>query len=211
MAGADGRSEPAINDIMRAAAGRSTSRHLAHIASMFELMATREAIDRQALEPATAAEVDEIFQRAGAFAVALDEPLEADHVAAVAARMVEDEPGPMALFRLGLMGMVAGPDEDDQRRIQVAIQDQADRDEFGPLTSELEPTEYGKVWSTSFRSDTDDDTPGGVAPRCGGCQRSYGAPLRMIELVTEVGPVNALACPHCGTVLAVLQDPRPAS
>lgn len=202
LARADGRSSPAVIDLFRAGMARSSSDQIAQMLPMFDL--GMRSGSQQADPPAAADEkVDEIFRRAGALAIALDQRLAPDHVAAIAAR--DDDLGShsiLAVFRHVLVAVVAGPDPEEQQRLVTSLRDeQADEEwshhSIGSFTSVplRATTELGedRSWEQSQHD----------GPRCSGCRRPFQEPLPVAEIETEAGPVDVVMCSACGQVLGL--------
>lgn len=198
LASAAGRPGATVDDVLRAAAQLSTSSQLLHLISMFEAAERHFGGGEQSPTTATPEQLDEIFQRAGALAVALDEPLAAAHVAAIAPRVGDQQQrGVLRMFGQMLMGIVTGPDEEQQRQLQAEIEEQSGQ-------AGTSPDVVRKSFTMRLGEPDEGTSATDTRPRCPSCHVPLEEPLPVADLTTRAGPVAAATCGNCGTIIAVL-------
>ena len=135
-------------------------------------------------------EVDEIFRRAAALSVGLDQPLEAEHVAVIATLHPKvGSAGAAGAIRHLLLYELIGPTADDWS----GLMKQLDRD-IAPGQRRMVRLEG--AWLT------DEENEGVVEPSCGRCGASLQGGLHRTTVETDQGErIDIVICIRCGATL----------
>ena len=135
-------------------------------------------------------EVDEIFRRAAALSVGLDQPLEAEHVAVIATLHPEvGSAGAAGAIRHLLLYELTGPTAGDLS----GLMKQLDRD-IAPVQRRILRLEGS--WPT------DDESDRVVEPSCGRCGAHLQGGLHRTTVETDEGErIDVVMCIRCGATL----------
>jgi hypothetical protein len=188
-----GRADPSLRDVLDAAIARCDD-GARMVAFMGQRGAGQEGPDDDVLAgPATAEQLDEVFGRAGALAVALDQTLQPAHVALVTSLSLRDAQPPMGIFLAPLLfNQLAGPDADELERVSRELN----------TGQQAAPVRRMEIRTLSDRFEVDDEL-GVERPRCPHCRRSLKGNIDMVTLDVQGAAIEVLACATCGAALAI--------